>query len=481
MSLMHIHRRRNVKIVATLGPSTTSYEEIRAVFEAGADVFRLNFSHGEHADHAARMKIIRQIEKEAHRPIGVMADMQGPKLRMGRFKGGKATLKAGQAFRLDLEENNEGDKTRAPLPHKEIFQALEPGAEVLMDDGRIRMEVVSLKPDSAEMKVTAGGVLSDRKGVNLPGVLLPVSPLTKKDRIDLEYAISIGADWIALSFVQRPDDLAEARALIKGRAGLLTKFEKPAAIKQMDQLVELSDAVMVARGDLGVETPPEDVPLAQKQLIRACRLQGKPVIVATQMLESMVTAPAPTRAEASDVATAVFDGADAVMLSAETAAGQYPVEAVSMMDRIAVRTESDPGYRDALNATRHDPDPTAADALSRAARQVAETISAAAIVTYTTSGSTTLRASRERAEAPVLGLTSRVETARQLALAWGVRPEHTADVTDFSEMVRKACAIAYDRDLAKLGDRIVVTAGVPFGTPGSTNVLRIAWITGDEA
>lgn len=480
MSLQHIRRSRNVKIVATLGPSTTTYEEIRAVFEAGADVFRLNFSHGEHADHAARMKIIRQLEEEAHRPIGVMADMQGPKLRVGRFKDGKVTLKAGQPFRLDLDAA-EGDETRAPLPHPEIFAALEPGTEVLMDDGRIRMEVVSLTPKSAEMKVTAGGVLSDRKGVNLPGVLLPVSPLTEKDRIDLEYALSIGVDWIALSFVQRPDDLAEARNLIKGRAGLLTKFEKPAAILQMDALVELSDAVMVARGDLGVETPPEDVPLAQKQLIRACRLQGKPVIVATQMLESMVSAPAPTRAEASDVATAVFDGADAVMLSAETAAGQYPVEAVSMMDRIAVRTESDPGYRDALNATRHDPDPTAADAISRAARQVAETISAAAIVTYTTSGSTTLRASRERAEAPVLGLTSSRQTARRLALAWGVRPEHTADVTDFSEMVRKACAIAYDRDLAKLGDRIVITAGVPFGTPGATNVLRIAWITGDEA
>lgn len=475
-----IRRRRNVKIVATLGPATSTYESIKAIYEAGADVFRFNFSHGDHADHAERMEIVRRIEREVERPIGVMADMQGPKLRVGQFEGGKAELKAGDAFRLDLDKTH-GTSTRAPLPHKEIFKALEPGADLLLDDGRIRLRVEEASADAAETRVIAGGVLSDRKGVNVPGVILPLSPLTAKDRKDLAYALDIGADWIALSFVQRPDDLAEARRLIGGRAALLTKFEKPAALERMRELVELSDAVMVARGDLGVETPPEDVPLAQKRLIRACRDAGKPVIVATQMLESMVSAPAPTRAEASDVATAVFDGADAVMLSAESAAGDYPVEAVAMMDRIAVRTESDEGYREALDATRYEPEPTAADAISRAARQVAETISASAIITYTTSGSTTLRASRERPQAPVLGLTSKQETARRLALAWGVRPEFTEDVSDFSEMVRKACGIAYRRELARLGDRVVVTAGVPFGTPGATNVLRIAWITGDEA
>ncbi len=474
-----IRRRRNAKIVATLGPATSTYEQILAIYEAGADVFRFNFSHGEHEDHAERMRHVRRIEQLVQRPIGVMADMQGPKLRVGRFKDGKVKLEAGARFRLDLNPAP-GDIHRAPLPHREIFAALEPGADVLLDDGRIRLRVTEIAKDGADFEVIAGGVLSDRKGVNVPGVLLPLSPLTEKDRRDLAFALDIGADWIALSFVQRPDDLAEARKLIAGRAGLLTKFEKPAALAEMDALVELSDAVMVARGDLGVETPPEDVPLAQKRLVRACRNAGKPVIVATQMLESMVTSPAPTRAEASDVATAVYDGADAIMLSAETAAGDYPVEAVAMMNRIAVRVESDPGYREGLNHTRHEPEPTAADAISRAARQVAETISAAAIVTYTTSGSTTLRASRERPEAPILGLTSNVATARRLSLAWGVRPEHTEDVEDFSEMVRKACAIAYNRELAKLGDRIVVTAGVPFGTPGATNVLRIAWITGDE-
>jgi len=474
-----IRRRRNVKIVATLGPATSDYETIRDVFEAGADVFRFNFSHGEHADHAARMEIVRKLEREAQRPIGVMADMQGPKLRVGQFVDGKVTLKAGQTFRLDLNKAK-GDATRATLPHKEIFAALEPGADLLLDDGRIRLVVEKITSDSAETRVVAGGVLSDRKGVNVPGVVLPLSPLTAKDRRDLAFALDLGVEWIALSFVQRPADLAEARRLIGGRAAILTKFEKPAALAEMDALIELSDAVMVARGDLGVETPPEDVPLAQKRLVRACRNAGKPVIVATQMLESMVSAPAPTRAEASDVATAVFDGADAIMLSAESAAGQYPVESVAMMDRIAVRTEGDEGFRESMNVTRYEPEPTAADAISRAARQVAETISAAAIITYTTSGSTTLRASRERPHAPILGLTSNIETARRLALAWGVRPHWTEDVTDFSEMVRKACDIAYKRELAGLGDRVVVTAGVPFGTPGATNVLRIAWITGDE-
>lgn len=473
-------RERNVKIVATLGPSSTTYEQIDAIYRAGVDVFRFNFSHGEHAEHAARMEIVRRIERESGRPIGVMADMQGPKLRVGQFKDGKVELTAGQSFRLDLDTAL-GDETRAPLPHREIFAALEPDAQLLLDDGRIRLRVTAVDGKSADTEVVAGGVLSDRKGVNVPGVVLPLSPLTDKDRRDLAFALDLGVDWIALSFVQQPDDLAEARRLINGRAALLTKFEKPSALREMDALIELSDAVMVARGDLGVETPPEDVPLAQKRLVRACRDAGKPVIVATQMLESMVSSPAPTRAEASDVATAVYDGADAIMLSAESAAGAYPVEAVAIMDRIAISTESDEGFREAINAARQDPEPTAADAISRAARQVAETISAAAIVTYTTSGSTTLRASRERPEAPILGLTSDQRTARRLSLAWGVRPDHTEDVSDFSEMVRKACGVAYRRELAKLGDRVVVTAGVPFGTPGATNVLRIAWITGDEA
>ena len=470
-----MRRNRNAKIVATLGPASSSREVITALFEAGVDIFRLNFSHGLHEDHAKRLDIIRELERRTGRPIGVMADLQGPKLRVGTFQDGPVELKAGASFRLDLKKTP-GDATRANLPHKEIFAALEPKTHLLLDDGKIRLQVVRCGKDFADTKVIAGGRLSDRKGVNVPGVVLPLSPLTEKDRKDMRFALDIGVDWIALSFVQRPADIAEARRLIQGRAAVLIKLEKPAAIDCLDELIELADVVMVARGDLGVEMPPEDVPSVQKRIVRACRQTGKPVIVATQMLESMISAPAPTRAEASDVATAVYDGADAVMLSAETAAGQYPLEAVAIMSRIVSRVERDPFYREVMDLEHANPEATSADAISAAARQVAQTISAASVVTYTTSGSTTLRAARERPNVPILGLTSDMNTARRLVVAWGVHSVHTADVRNFSEMVAKACTIAVQEGFAKKGDRLVITAGVPFGTPGATNTLRIAWV-----
>ena len=470
-----MHRGRHAKIVATVGPASSTAEMIRALFDKGVDVFRLNFSHGEHGDHAERLATIREIERQTGRPIGVMADMQGPKLRVGTFAGDTAMLKQGERFRLDMEDRP-GDATRAMLPHKEIFAALEEGTDLLVDDGKIRLRVRDFGADFAECEVIAGGPISNRKGVNVPGVVLPLSPLTNKDRRDMQFALDQGVDWIALSFVQRPEDLAEARRLIGGRAAVLTKFEKPAAIERLRELVELSDACMVARGDLGVEMPPEEVPVQQKRLVRTCRELGKTVIVATQMLESMVKSPAPTRAEAQDVASAVYDGADAVMLSAETAAGDYPLEAVEIMDRIIKRIESDPVFRQVLEAQHERPEPTAADAITAAARTVAETIKAAAIVTYTTSGSTTYRASRERPIAPVLGLTSNSKTARRLVLAWGVHTVHTADIDSFQQMVEKAAKIALDEGLAKEGDPLVITAGVPFGTPGATNVLRLAWV-----
>ncbi len=470
-----MHRGRHAKIVATLGPASSSREVIRALFDKGVDVFRLNFSHGDHADHANRLKIIRDIERETRRPIGVMADMQGPKLRVGTFTDDAALLEDGQSFRLDMEARP-GDSSRAQLPHKEIFAALEVGTDLLVDDGKIRLRVTAHGAEYADCEVIAGGRISNRKGVNVPGVVLPLSPLTEKDRRDMQFALDQGVDWIALSFVQRPEDLAEARRLIGGRAAVLTKFEKPAAISRLRDLVELSDACMVARGDLGVEMPPEEVPVQQKRLVRTCRELGKPVIVATQMLESMIHSPAPTRAEAQDVASAVYDGADAVMLSAETAAGEYPLEAVAIMDRIIKRVEADPVFRQVLEAQHERPEPTAADAITAAARTVAETIKAAAIVTYTTSGSTTYRASRERPIAPVLGLTSNIRTARRLVLAWGVHTVHTADIDSFQQMVEKAAGIARAEGLAKEGDALVITAGVPFGTPGATNVLRLAWV-----
>ena len=470
-----MHRGRHAKIVATLGPASTSHEMILALFDKGVDVFRLNFSHGEHADHAARLATIRAIEIERGRPIGVMADMQGPKLRVGTFINDEAMLTAGEIFRLDMD-SAPGDANRVQLPHKEIFAALEEGTDLLVDDGKIRLRVRDFGSDFANCEVIAGGRISNRKGVNVPGVVLPLSPLTDKDRRDMQFALDQGVDWIALSFVQRPEDLAEARRLIGGRAAVLTKFEKPAAIDRLRELVELSDACMVARGDLGVEMPPEEVPVQQKRLVRTCRELGKPVIVATQMLESMINSPAPTRAEAQDVASAVYDGADAVMLSAETAAGDYPLEAVEIMDRIIKRVEADPVFRQVLEAQHERPEPTAADAITAAARTVSETINAAAIVTYTTSGSTTYRASRERPIAPVLGLTSNMRTARRLVLAWGVHTVHTADIENFQQMVDKAANIARQEGLAQVGDPLVITAGVPFGTPGATNVLRLAWV-----
>ncbi len=470
-----MRRQRKAKIVATLGPSTSSPEIIRGLFEAGVDVFRLNFSHGTQEEHRRRHEILRGIEAELNRPIGILMDLQGPKLRLGTFAEGQVELNAGEPFRLDLSPEP-GDRRRAPLPHPEVLSALVPGTQLLLNDGRVRLTVKTAGGSFVDTVVVTGGPLSDRKGVNVPGVVLPLSPLTEKDRQDLRFGLDLGVDWVALSFVQRPEDIAEARRLIAGRAAVMIKLEKPAAIDRLEELIEMSDAAMVARGDLGVEMPPEDVPSVQKRIISVCRQAGKPVIVATQMLESMVRAPEPTRAEASDVATAVYDGADAVMLSAETATGEYPLEAVSMMSRIITRVEQDPYYRRIIEAQRAEPEATSADAITAAAAQVAHTLSTAAIVTYTTSGSTTLRAARERPEVPILCLTENLATARRLALAWGVHCVCTEDVRSFSQMVEKACGIAHEEQFAAPGQRLVITAGVPFGTPGSTNVLRIAYV-----
>ena len=468
-----MRRTHMTKIVATLGPASSSPEIIRDLFESGVDVFRLNFSHGTHDDHRERIETIRAIEQEANRPIAIMMDLQGPKLRVGNFVDGAAHLDNGVPFRFDMDDTL-GDATRVNLPHSEIFAALEPNSELLVNDGKIRMHVTDCGKDFAETEVVIGGEISNHKGVNVPGVVLPLSSLTNKDRKDMQFGLDHGVDWCALSFIQRPEDLAEARRLIAGRAPILTKLEKPAAIDRLDEIIELSDAVMVARGDLGVEMPPEDVPVLQRRILRACRQTGKPVIVATQMLESMIESPQPTRAEASDVATAVYDGADAVMLSAETAAGRFPVESVKMMNRIIERVERDTVWRSTMDANHPEPDPTSADAISAAARQVANTLSAAAIVTYTTSGSTTLRAARDRPDVPIIGLTPNQATARRLAVVWGVHSIYTSDANDFEDMTSKAGQHVFYDGFAHAGERIIITAGVPFGTPGATNLIRIA-------
>ena len=468
-----LRRHRRTKIVATLGPASSTAEVIGRLFHAGADVFRLNFSHGTHEDHAQRITVIRDLEKDAGRPIGILADVQGPKLRVGRFAGGRVHLQTGQRFRLDLN-SVPGSAQRVELPHPEIIAAAGIGTTLLLDDGKLRLRVVHKRDDHLECEVVVGGPLSDRKGVNVPDVVLPIPALTAKDRQDLAFALDHRVDYIGLSFVQRPEDVEEARALTDGRAWIMTKLEKPQAVDNLDAILALSDAVMVARGDLGVELPPEEVPLIQKRVVRAARQLGRPVVVATQMLESMISAPAPTRAEASDVATAVFDGADAVMLSAETAAGQYPFEAVNIMDRIVARVEQDPGWRAIIEANRPEPEHSSADAMAAAARQVAHTIGARAIAAYTMSGSTGLRVARERPEAPVLGITTEESTARRLAVAWGVHAVVTPVTHTMTETVARAVRIAQQEGFAVHDEEIVVVAGIPFGQAGTTNALRVA-------
>ncbi|CAA9518483.1 MAG: Pyruvate kinase [uncultured Sphingomonadaceae bacterium] len=472
-------RARKVRILATLGPASSSREMIAKLMDAGADAFRINMSHGGHADKAAIIATIRDLEKERKRPSTILVDLQGPKLRVGDFEGGRTTLRNGDRFVLDRDPTL-GDATRVELPHPELFRVAEEGMRLLIDDGKLVLRVVGLAPDRLETEVVVGGAISNHKGVNVPDVVIPIPALTEKDRADLGFALDNGADWIALSFVQRPEDVAEGKRLVGGRASLLAKIEKPAALHRLDEILEVADAVMVARGDLGVEVPPEQVPPLQKQIVATARRLGKPVVVATQMLESMITAPTPTRAEVSDVATAIYDGADAVMLSAESAAGAFPEQSVAMMDRIATSVESDPLYAARVHFTETPAEPTTADAIAEAAGNMVDTISARAIVCFTTSGSTARRVSRERPGVPLLVLTPSLENARRMGLLWGAHAVNTRDVEGFEEMVAKAKRMALRHGVAGAGDRVIVMAGVPFGTPGSTNVLHVVRIAGDE-
>ena len=473
-----MRRSRNVKILATLGPASSEEEMIRKLFEAGADVFRINMSHTDHDRMRTLVARIRSVEQQVGRPIGILADLQGPKLRVGKFANGKEALTVGQTFTLD-DNDAPGDANRVFLPHPEILRSVQAGHRLLIDDGKLQLKAVETDGRKIVCTVVAGTSISDRKGVSLPDTDLPVGALTEKDRRDLDAVLETGVDWVALSFIQRPDDLAEARKIAKGRALLMSKIEKPQAVTRLNEIIELSDALMVARGDLGVEMPLEAVPGIQKQITRAARRAGKPVVVATQMLESMITAPVPTRAEVSDVSIAVFEGADAIMLSAESAAGQYPVEAVAMMDRIARQVEQDPTYPSIINAQRSTPEATQADAVSLAAREIAETLKLAAIVSYTASGTTGMRAARERPRVPIIALSPILETARRLSLLWGTHCVVSPDAIDLDDMVERACRMAYNEGFAKAGERVIITAGVPLRTPGSTNMLRIAYVDTD--
>jgi pyruvate kinase len=448
---------------------------IANLFRAGADVFRINMSHTTHDRMRELVASIRAIEFEYGRPIGILVDLQGPKLRVGKFAEGPAMLTKGETFTLDSDAAP-GDATRVNLPHPEIIAAAKPGDSLLLDDGKVRLTATEVDPDHIVTRVEVGGKLSDRKGVSLPDTMVPFSALAPKDRSDLEAALDADVDWIALSFIQRPEDIAEAKKITRGRASVMAKIEKPQAVTRLDEILDLTDALMVARGDLGVEMPLEKVPGIQKQLTRTSRRAGKPVVVATQMLESMIVSPVPTRAEVSDVATAIFEGADAVMLSAESAAGQYPIEAVATMNRIAEEVEGDPLYRTIIHAQRTDPEPTGADAIAAAARQIADTLDLAAIACWTFSGSTALRVARERPKSPIVAISPNLATARRLSLVWGVHCVVAEDARDQDDMIDRACRFSFKDGFAKAGQRVIVVAGVPLGTPGATNMLQISFV-----
>ena len=474
-----MRRLRRTKIVATLGPASGNPEIITRLFETGADVFRINMSHTSQERMRELVAAIRAVEHASGRPIGILVDLQGPKLRLGTFAGGSAVVKRGDEFVLDSDSAT-GNASRAYLPHPEIFAAVQAGHTLLIDDGKVRLTVTEASPKRMVTRVEVGGKVSDRKGVSLPDTMVPFSALAEKDRSDLEAALEAGIDWVALSFIQRPEDIAEAKKITRGRAAVMAKIEKPQAVNRLSEIIELADALMVARGDLGVEMPLEKVPGVQKQMTRMGRITGKPVVVATQMLESMINAPVPTRAEVSDVATAIFEGADAVMLSAESAAGQYPAEAVATMSRIAQEVESDPTYRATIDAQRAVPEATGADAIADAARQIADTLDLAAVICWTSSGSTAVRVARERPRPPIVALSPNVSTGRKLAVVWGVHCVVTEDARDVDDMVERACRFAFSEGFAKAGQRVIVVAGIPFGTPGATNMLRIAYV-GQEA
>ena len=472
-----MHRNRRAKIVATVGPASSAPAMLKALFLAGVDTFRLNFSHGTQDDHAKVHAAIRALEAEVGRPIAILQDLQGPKIRIGTVRDGKIAVAAGDKIRF-VRTGSDGDAMAIPLPHSEVFAAIMPGQDLLIDDGRVRARVTGLGNDQIDATVVTGGTIANRKGVNLPGTVLDLSPLTEKDRADLEFGLTLGVDWVALSFVQRPEDVIEARGLIKNRAGVMAKIEKPAALVHIDDIIRLVDALMVARGDLGVEIPHEEVPGRQKELVRACRIAAKPVIVATQMLDSMVAAPTPTRAEASDVATAIYDGADAVMLSAESASGQYPREAVAMMDRIICSTERHKLYHSLIAAGSQVDEDSAPHAVAAAAAGLAESIGAKAIVGFTSSGTTVARISRKRPSLPILAITPDLQVARRMALMWGAHSVHSEDAHSYEEMVTIAEATVRSEDFAQPGDLVVVVAGIPFGQSGSTNNLRVIRIGG---
>lgn len=463
----------NTKILATIGPTTATKEILSKLIDAGADAFRFNFSHGTHEEHKERYNIVRELSFKKGRHVSIVADMQGPKLRVGTFQNGSVTLKKGQTFTLDLE-NLPGDETRVNLPHKEIFEAVKTKDKLLLNDGNIVLEVINKDLSHISTKVLVGGVLSDHKGVNLPNITLSISALTQKDKKDLKFALDLGVDWISLSFVQKAQDVKDAKAIIGNRALIISKLEKPSAIDELDEIIALSDAIMVARGDLGVECPIETVPVLQKKIIAACRKHSKPVIVATQMLESMIKSPTPTRAEVSDVATAVYDMADTVMLSAETAVGQYPVESVEMMHHIIERVENDPYFINCTTQNESHVCELESLGITYAAKELSEVLpNVAAIVTFTNSGFTTFSMAKERPDLPIVAITPHQSVASRMGIVWGVQAAVDPEVfKNFDAIESIASKHVKALGYGKKGDYIIATAGYPFGKTLMTNLLH---------
>lgn len=464
----------HTKILATVGPATASAEMLEKLVQNGADAFRFNFSHGTKEEHAERYEIVRNLSKKYDRHLTVIADLQGPKLRIGTFATPKIVLQKSDRFTLDMNPEA-GDRTRVCLPHKEIFDAVKIDDMLLLNDGNIRLKVKQKTADKIITEVIVGGELSAHKGVNLPNVKLPISAITEKDREDLDFALKLGVDWVCLSFVQSVEDVKEAKKLIGDKAWIISKLEKPSAIEELDEIVKESDGIMVARGDLGVECPIQNLPVMQKDIVKACRQFAKPVIVATQMLESMIQNPTPTRAEVSDVATAVYDGADTVMLSAETAAGNYPAEAVKMMHNIISEVEKDDDYYELVQRDRKvmcvD---NMADAITYAACDMTYVLpKTAAIITYTASGFTTFLMARERPNLPIISVTYSEEVARRMGIVWGVRALVNQETfKDFSKIDQASKNMVARYSIGKKGDFLIITAGYPLGEKGMTNMLH---------
>ena len=470
---------RRTKIVATIGPATQDADTLRALIEAGATTLRLNFSHGDLENHRKNIQLIRQISFELQQPVGILQDLQGPKIRLGKFENGFIQLAKGDSFIL-TSRKIPGTQAESSVTYEPLVEEVPVGATILLDDGKVEMKVVGKDEEQHNLncEVIVGGKLSNSKGVNFPGVYLSIKALTDKDKEDLQFGLNQNVDWVALSFVRNPQDVLEIKEIIQNstnrRVPVIVKIEKHEAIEQMDAILSLSDGVMVARGDLGVELPAEDVPVLQKRLIATANRLGIPVITATQMLDSMVDSPRPTRAEVSDVANAIFDGTDAVMLSNETAVGEYPVEAVATMARIAKRTEQEQMERVEEEFSKSH---TIPNAISQAVSQISNQLRAAAIMTLTRSGATARNVSKFRPKAPILAVTPLVDVSRQLQLVWGVNPLLVVDLPSTGQTFQAAMNVAQENELLQDGDLVVMTAGTLQGVSGSTDLIKVEVVT----